>query len=146
MREIQLTLDQVVLRAREFTKSNRKILGITGAPGAGKSTVAKAIIAERGELAAFAPRDGFHLSNATLIAQGKRERKGAIDTFDAAGYANLLERLRKDGFPAIDVEIPGRPGVRRVLVGPLADSKIAAMRAELERKGLQGNAAIPRIF
>ena len=59
---------------------------------------------------------------------------------------SLLERLRKDGFPAIDVEIPGRPGVRRVLVGPLADSKIAAMRAELERKGLQGNAAIPRIF
>lgn len=59
---------------------------------------------------------------------------------------NLLERLRKDGFPAVDVEIPGRPGVRRVLVGPLADNKIAAMRAELERKGLQGNAAIPRVF
>jgi pantothenate kinase len=94
VKEIQLTLDQVVLRAREFTKSDRKILGITGAPGAGKSTVAKAIISELGELAAFAPMDGFHLSNATLIAQGKRERKGAIDTFDSAGYANLLERLR----------------------------------------------------
>jgi len=40
------------------------------------------------------PMDGFHLTNATLIAWGRRERKGAWDTFDADGYLHLLRRLR----------------------------------------------------
>ena len=95
MKEIELTLDQVVLRAREFTKSSRKILGITGAPGAGKSTVAKAIISELGELAAFAPMDGFHLSNATLIAQGKRERKGAASRSSLPSFDFRIVELPK---------------------------------------------------
>jgi pantothenate kinase len=38
--------------------------------------------------------DGFHLSNATLRAWGRRDRKGAWDTFDADGYVHLLRRLR----------------------------------------------------
>lgn len=95
MQRVELTLDQLIDRARGLTISGRKILGITGAPGAGKSTIAKSITQKLGsELCAFAPMDGFHLSNATLIAEGKRERKGAIDTFDAEGYVNLLTRLK----------------------------------------------------
>jgi len=39
--------------------------------------------------------DGFHLSNTTLVAEGKNDRKGAIDTFDEEGYVNLLERLKR---------------------------------------------------
>lgn len=39
--------------------------------------------------------DGFHLSNEVLAALGRRDRKGAPDTFDAAGYAALLRRLRE---------------------------------------------------
>jgi pantothenate kinase len=38
--------------------------------------------------------DGFHLADAVLGALGRRDRKGAHDTFDDAGYAALLERLR----------------------------------------------------
>jgi pantothenate kinase len=38
--------------------------------------------------------DGFHLSNATLRALGRRNRKGAWDTFDADGYLHLLRRFR----------------------------------------------------
>lgn len=37
--------------------------------------------------------DGFHLANAELKRLGSLERKGAIDTFDGAGYVNLLRRL-----------------------------------------------------
>ena len=84
MQRIELTLDQLIDRAAELTTSGRKLLGITGAPGAGKSTIAREIISKLGkDRAALAPMDGFHLSNATLIAEGKRDRKGAIDAFDA---------------------------------------------------------------
>lgn len=38
--------------------------------------------------------DGFHLANRELDRLGRRERKGAPDTFDVGGYADLLRRLR----------------------------------------------------
>ena len=38
--------------------------------------------------------DGFHLRDDELTRLGRRERKGAIDTFDVAGYLHLLRRLR----------------------------------------------------
>jgi len=38
--------------------------------------------------------DGFHLDNAVLDARGLRARKGAPETFDAAGFIALIERLR----------------------------------------------------
>jgi len=39
--------------------------------------------------------DGFHLSNAVLAELGRRDRKGAPDTFDVDGYLSLLQRLRE---------------------------------------------------
>jgi pantothenate kinase len=45
--------------------------------------------------------DGFHLSNAELERLGRRHRKGAPDTFDAAGYVALLHRLRSAGQQAV---------------------------------------------
>jgi len=91
------TLAELVERARVLAGSgNRRILGITGAPGAGKSTVAAQLVAALGpELAVLVPMDGFHLSNAVLAALGRRDRKGAHDTFDDAGYAALLTRLHR---------------------------------------------------
>ena len=38
--------------------------------------------------------DGYHLSNAELHRLGRHERKGAPDTFDAAGYIAVLRELR----------------------------------------------------
>lgn len=38
--------------------------------------------------------DGFHLANSELDRLGRRGRKGAPDTFDAAGYVNLLARIK----------------------------------------------------
>jgi fructokinase len=94
--ELTLSLADLLERARALAvPGQRHLLGITGAPGAGKSKVAQDLIDKLGpDLAAFVPMDGFHLSNHTLIAWGRRDRKGAWDTFDADGYVDLLRRLR----------------------------------------------------
>jgi pantothenate kinase len=72
----------------------RILLGITGQPGAGKSTIAERLVADLGERAVLVPMDGFHLPQATLVQLERRARMGAPDTFDVRGYATLLERLR----------------------------------------------------
>src|SRR3954464_4142870 len=74
----------------------RRILGIAGPPGGGKSTVARAVVAALGADARLVPMDGFPLAQAELVRLGRRDRMGAPDTFDAAGYAALLRRLRGD--------------------------------------------------
>ncbi|MFE5617371.1 nucleoside/nucleotide kinase family protein [Streptomyces sp. NPDC056524] len=72
----------------------RRILGLAGAPGAGKSTLAARLVARLDGLAALVPMDGFHLAQGELERLGRADRKGAPDTFDAAGYTALLRRLR----------------------------------------------------
>ncbi|BDI21716.1 nucleoside/nucleotide kinase family protein [Herbiconiux sp. L3-i23] len=77
----------------------RVLLGIAGAPGAGKTTAAQWLVRalnERGIAATHVPMDGFHLADVALDALGRRDRKGAIDTFDGHGYLALLQRLRSD--------------------------------------------------
>lgn len=88
-------LEDLVDRARAMVEpGRRRILGITGAPGAGKSCLAEALVAAVGPQAVFVPLDGFHLADPELHRLGRHPRKGAADTFDAAGYLNLLRRLR----------------------------------------------------
>ena len=72
----------------------RVIVGLAGAPGAGKSTVADELVRLLGDQAGLVGLDGFHLSNEVLHRLGRHHRKGAPDTFDAAGYVALLRRLR----------------------------------------------------
>lgn len=97
----------VVSRVRELVRpllgrGGRVMLGITGPPGAGKSTLAEAVVADYGPSwggrpdrgAVAVPMDGFHLSNVELERLGRADRKGAPDTFDADGFAALLARLR----------------------------------------------------
>jgi len=89
--------DALLARARELAqRGGRRILGIAGPPGGGKSTVARQVVAELGEQARLVPMDGFHLAQAELVRLGRRDRMGAPDTFDAAGYAALLTRLKSD--------------------------------------------------
>jgi pantothenate kinase len=86
----------LVARARTLAASGqRHILGITGAPGAGKSTLAEELVAGLAPGAVLVPMDGFHLAEAELMRLGIHERKGAIDTFDAGGYISLIRRLRQ---------------------------------------------------
>ena len=75
----------------------RRLVGIAGPPASGKSTLAKALadaLIAGGETAVIVPMDGFHLDNAILSVRGLLARKGAPETFDSAGFAALLPRLR----------------------------------------------------
>ena len=73
-------------------RQRQVILGITGPPGAGKSTLAESVVAEF-DGAVCLPMDGFHLADVELRRLGRLHRKGAIDTFDGHGYLALLQRL-----------------------------------------------------
>ncbi|MFD2026204.1 nucleoside/nucleotide kinase family protein [Promicromonospora aerolata] len=96
---MRLTTPELVERAAAHAAEARRtgrvrVLGLTGPPGAGKSTLATALVEGLAlGTAVVVGMDGFHLSNAVLEARGSRDRKGAIDTFDDAGYAALIDRL-----------------------------------------------------
>lgn len=86
----------LVNRARGLVDGPRRLLGITGAPGAGKSTVAIHLVNELGpDVARLIGMDGFHYASAELRRQGTIDRKGAPHTFDVGGYVALLRRLRR---------------------------------------------------
>ena len=101
-----ITRDSAVSRAIQHQNSpHRFILGIVGKPGVGKSTFTE-FLGEQlsSELVAVLPMDGFHMSNEKLIELGRRERKGAPDTFDVDDFAQVLANVR-DGHGA-DIDFP----------------------------------------
>ena len=93
------------------------MLGVAGAPGAGKSTLAAAVADAVGSAAVDVPMDGFHLAQAELERLGRAERKGAPDTFDADGFVALLRRIRdqRPGDPVVYA-----PAFDRTLEEPVA--------------------------
>ena len=95
------SLVDLVKRAQPLASGPRRILGLVGQPGAGKSTTAAELVRVLAPAAVLVPMDGFHLANAELDRLGRRDRKGAPDTFDAVGYVELLKRLRRAGPEAV---------------------------------------------
>jgi pantothenate kinase len=96
MTQPTLSFEQALSRVMELLNSanGRIIIGIVGKPGAGKSTLSSYLIEKLPkESVAHVPMDGYHLSNKELDALGRRDRKGAPDTFDSNGYAALLQRI-----------------------------------------------------
>jgi len=67
--------------------------------------------------------DGFHLANRVLVEDGLLERKGAPETFDAAGFRILLARLRTN-----DDEVVYAPEFHREIEEPIAGA-VAVPRA-----------------
>ncbi len=107
-------------------RGRRFLLGIAGPPAAGKSTLAAALRealnggrgagmeseaggedkeGKAGEVAAIAGLDGFHFDDRVLLPRGHRPRKGAPFTFDAAGYATMLERLAAPSREAVAIPV-----------------------------------------
>jgi pantothenate kinase len=122
-----LTLADLVGRARGLVVPGRRaVLGIVGSPGSGKSTLSETLLAALRadppdgagpDWVAYVPMDGYHLADVELERLGRRQAKGAPDTFDAGGYVALLARLR-----AADPDDPVvyAPAFERTLEQPLA--------------------------
>ncbi|WEV29915.1 nucleoside/nucleotide kinase family protein [Streptomyces sp. 71268] len=128
-------MDLVALAAEAWSLAAgagaRRLLGIAGAPGAGKSTLARALVAAVRERhgagsAAYLPMDGFHLSNAQLRRLGLTDRKGSEPSFDVWGYAALLERVRREERREVYV-----PDYDRTLHEPVAARHLVPPSARL---------------
>lgn len=109
----------------------RGILGLAGAPAAGKSTLARALVSGANlrlgsDTAAYVPLDGFHLSNALLVRFGLRQVKGAPETFDVHGYVALLRRLRAETGHPVHV-----PDFDRALDEPVAAGLVVSPAVRL---------------
>ncbi len=128
----EMSVDDAVDRAiRLATDGQRTVLGIAGAPGAGKSTLARRIVAGvdaalGAGTAVQVPMDGFHLANTALDALGRHDRKGAIDTFDGDGYVALVRRL-----VAGDEAVVWAPDFDRRVDEPVAGSIAVPQRTRL---------------
>jgi len=96
-RPIRLLAEEAITGLRN-APARRHLVGITGPPGAGKSTLMAALVrtcrAELGDASvAGVPMDGFHKPNQILVESGRRDRKGAPDTFDADAFVAALRQL-----------------------------------------------------
>jgi pantothenate kinase len=77
---VPVRLASLIARAEALAASGkRRILGITGAPGCGKGTVAEAVLSALGSSAVVVPMDGFHLAGADLDRLHIRSQGGAGD-------------------------------------------------------------------
>lgn len=90
-------LDDLTNRVDSLPATGRRLLiAIAGPPAAGKSTFAEAFVARLNRdagRACLVPMDGFHLDNRILVARNLLARKGAPETFDAAGFIHTIRRL-----------------------------------------------------
>ena len=101
-------VDQLRQRLAADDAPERLVVGLVGAPGSGKSTIAEQLktgLKAAGIFAGLVAMDGFHLSNAVLDELGRGNRKGAPDTFDVEGYLTTLDRVRADGAPRVLVPV-----------------------------------------
>lgn len=114
--QVRPSLPELAARIEALRRGRRRILvGLTGPPGVGKSTLGQALLDRLGTGAVLVPMDGFHLSNRVLRELGLSDRKGAPETFDAAGYVALLRRLRQQ-----EPEPVYAPEFRREIEEPVA--------------------------
>lgn len=116
---LSLNVPELPQRLRDLMRHRpgaRVLVGVTGPPGVGKSTIAQELSTELGSAAQLLPMDGFHLAQAELTRLGRDERKGAPDTFDVTGFVNTLQRIYADQGTVL------APAFNRSLEEPIAAS------------------------
>ena len=121
-----------ITRLLSRSPRGRVLVGMAGEPGAGKSTVARGLTAVLTARTVVVPLDGYHLADVELVRQGLVGRKGAPETFDAWGYAALLDRLRSRPDHTVYA-----PGFERDLEQPLAGA--IAVEPDVEVVLTEGN-------
>ena len=122
MSDVVTGLEAAVARALSLAGPRRVLLGIVGAPGAGKTTLAERLVerltagpAYEPGAVAHLPMDGFHLADVQLERIGLLDRKGAPETFDVDGYVATLTRLREQPDRTVYA-----PGFERTLEQPIS--------------------------
>ena len=88
-------VDALLRRAGD---AHRFLVGLAGPPAAGKSTLADALrdgLLARGESAEILPMDGFHMDDGLLAARGLLPRKGAPESYDARGFIDIVQALKR---------------------------------------------------
>jgi len=104
-----LTIDELAKALKRLAVPGKTtIVAIAGPPGSGKSSLAATLVERIGPTACAVPMDGFHLDNETLEARGLLPRKGAPETFDLAGFLQLVESLKAGAtrrFPTFDRDL-----------------------------------------
>jgi pantothenate kinase len=118
--DLEALVRRVTARLDRAGTDGRVAIGVAGAPGAGKTTLAEDLVAaladRMGDAAvAHLPMDGFHLADVQLDALGLRDRKGAPETFDGHGFLATMTRLRSGDPATVYV-----PGFERILEQPVA--------------------------
>lgn len=125
-------LTDVPALAAELAASGARLIGIAGAPGAGKSTLAEALARATGGI--VLPMDGFHLPQCRLVELGRRERMGAPDTFDVEGFVAVLTAVRAQHASGKTVTAPA---FDRTIEEPVADE--IAITPEVPTVIVEGN-------
>jgi pantothenate kinase len=128
-----VTNDELIARAQRLaSRGRRTLLGVCGPPGVGKSTLAQGIAHVLGDSVRVVGLDGFHLAQSQLHRLGRVQRKGAIDTFDAAGFVALVRRLAE-----ANGETVYAPDFRREVDDPIAGA--VAIESATQLVVVEGN-------
>ena len=98
--QIEATAQQLAQEILALPQGDdRLMVAIAGPPGAGKSTLAEAVVAAlvaQDAAAVLMPMDGFHMDDRLLEPRGLLPRKGAPETFDFGGLRSTLRRIRAE--------------------------------------------------
>ena len=111
MEAVEDIVVQIYNELMSADRTNQRILvAISGAPGAGKSTLSQALSTKLNKsehVAAVIPMDGYHLDDSLLEDLGLLKRKGSPETFDFVGFKHLLLRVKNEDevvYPVFDRE------------------------------------------